>query len=527
MRLLDRSLPSVLAVIAIACSSPSAENPNRVGAGPAAAPGGSLQDALVAASGSAGQWTQTNWTAGNDFFKLFAGSSRVFARTWDSLDGGRVFSTSDDGATWTQVASADTDLDILSIAVLGNGVLAGTWNGFYQSSTGSAWSAVSPSGISSDTAIVSIAALDTGLFASSIGHVYRSSDGGSSWTEVSSGLPTSASVVSFTSSGSTTFAGISGSGVYASSSGSSTWTALTSGLGDLHVTQVAAVGSKLFAVTLNGLFVSSNGGTTWTADASGLKNVNCLATAGSQLLAGTDDSGVYASTDGGSSWTAASSGLPSGARVWSIATTGSNLFAGTDSGVWRMALASGADTQPPSAPSNLVWNASGGTVTLSWQPSTDDVGVADYLLYYGSFNLGAFTDSSLALIGFKPGTPYTFTVKARDAAGNVSVASNAVTVLLASGPDTTPPTAPTNLSATSVTSASVALRWTASTDDVGVVVYQVYVNGSLFRTVTTLTASVTGLSASTSYTFTVMALDAAGNTSSASAPLVVSTPPNT
>ena len=525
MRLPKTGLPGLLAIIAIACSSQSAENPT--GAGPAAAPGGSLQGALVAAGGSAGQWTQTNWTAGNDFFKLFAGSSRVFARTWDSLDGGRVFSTSDDGSTWTQVGSADTDLDILSIAVLGNGVLAGTWNGFYQSTSGTTWSAVSPTGIPSDTAILTVASLDSTLFASSIGHVYKSSDSGSSWTEVSSGLPTGASVVSFTSSGSTAFAGTSSYGVFASSSGSSSWTAINSGLSDLHVTQVAAVGSKLFAVTLNGLFVSSNGGTTWTANVSGLKNVNCLAAAGSQLLAGTDDSGVYASTDGGSSWTAASSGLPSGARVWSIATTGSSLFAGTDSGVWRMPLASGADTQPPSAPSNLAWNASDGTVTLTWQPSTDGVGVADYLLYYGSFNLGAFTDTTLALIGFKPGSPYTFTVKARDAAGNVSVASNAITVLLASGPDTTPPTAPTNLSATSVTSASVALRWTASTDDVGVVVYQVYVNGSLFRTVTTLTASVTGLSANTSYTFTVTALDAAGNTSSASAPLVVSTVPNT
>jgi chitodextrinase len=59
------------------------------------------------------------------------------------------------------------------------------------------------------------------------------------------------------------------------------------------------------------------------------------------------------------------------------------------------------------------------------------------------------------------------------------------------------------------------------------VVYQVYVNGSLSRTVTTLTTSVTGLSANTSYTFKVTALDAAGNTSSASAPLVVSTAPNT
>jgi chitodextrinase len=103
------------------------------------------------------------------------------------------------------------------------------------------------------------------------------------------------------------------------------------------------------------------------------------------------------------------------------------------------------------------------------------------------------------------------------------VASNTITVLLEIGQDTTPPTAPTNLSTTSVTSSSVALRWTAATDDVGVVVYQLYVNGVLSRTMTTLSATVTGLSANTSYTFTVTALDAAGNISSASTPLTVKT----
>jgi chitodextrinase len=98
-------------------------------------------------------------------------------------------------------------------------------------------------------------------------------------------------------------------------------------------------------------------------------------------------------------------------------------------------------------------------------------------------------------------------------------------VLLALLQDTTPPTAPSNLAATSVTSSSVGLTWTASTDDVGVVVYQVLVNGSVAVTVTSPKATVTGLSSSTSYSVTAVALDAAGNRSSVSTALSVTTSP--
>ena len=181
-----------------------------------------------------------------------------------------------------------------------------------------------------------------------------------------------------------------------------------------------------------------------------------------------------------------------------------------------------ADITPPSVPSNLSWGSDGLTVTLSWGAATDDTGVVGYDLYFGSFFLGTFQETSVAMIGFKPGVPYNFTVKARDAAGNVSAASNQATVLF-SGEDTTPPSAPSNLKATNVTSSSVSLSWTASTDDVGVVVYQVYRDGIVAATVTSTKANMTGLSMGTSYGFAVTAIDAAGNVSPQSTPLTVMT----
>jgi hypothetical protein len=83
--------------------------------------------------------------------------------------------------------------------------------------------------------------------------------------------------------------------------------------------------------------------------------------------------------------------------------------------------------------------------------------------------------------------------------------------------DTTPPTAPTNLSANSITTNSLILSWNAASDAVGVTNYLIYRNGTLIATVgNVLTYNATGLSPSTSYSFTVYARDAAGNVSAVS-----------
>ena len=80
--------------------------------------------------------------------------------------------------------------------------------------------------------------------------------------------------------------------------------------------------------------------------------------------------------------------------------------------------------------------------------------------------------------------------------------------------DTTAPTTPTNLSATAVSTSAINLSWTASTDAVGVTGYKVYRGGTQIGTSVGTTYSDTGLSASTQYTYTVSAYDAAGNNSS-------------
>ena len=80
------------------------------------------------------------------------------------------------------------------------------------------------------------------------------------------------------------------------------------------------------------------------------------------------------------------------------------------------------------------------------------------------------------------------------------------------GGDTQAPTTPTNLRSTGKTSSSVSLAWNASSDNVGVTGYDVYRGSTNVITVTGTSATVSGLAASTSYSFTVRARDAAGNT---------------
>ncbi|WP_281232535.1 endonuclease [Flavobacterium gelatinilyticum] len=89
--------------------------------------------------------------------------------------------------------------------------------------------------------------------------------------------------------------------------------------------------------------------------------------------------------------------------------------------------------------------------------------------------------------------------------------------------DSQAPTAPANLTLTAKTSNSVSISWNASTDNTAVTGYDIYANGVFKTTVSGLAATITGLTASTTYNINVYAKDAAGNTSASSNTLNVIT----
>lgn len=165
--------------------------------------------------------------------------------------------------------------------------------------------------------------------------------------------------------------------------------------------------------------------------------------------------------------------------------------------------------------------------TLSWTAATDDVGVTGYDIYNGATLTGSTTEATTyAATGLTPSTSYSYTVLAKDAAGNVSAASTTLLVETAAAAtsDTEAPTVPINLASSGITNSKITLSWTAASDNVGVTGYDIY-NGTtkLGSTTGATSYTVTGLTPETAYSFTVKARDAAGNVSAASAALVVKT----
>ena len=173
-----------------------------------------------------------------------------------------------------------------------------------------------------------------------------------------------------------------------------------------------------------------------------------------------------------------------------------------------------ADTQAPTAPTGLTATPYTNGVGLAWTAATDNIGVKNYVVTLAG-QTKTLTGTSTYLGGLAPSTVYTARVQAVDTAGNVSAATKITFTTRPSsgGGDTQAPTAPTNLKATPA-STSLALSWTAATDNVAVTAYTVTV-GSQSLTVTGTSATVTGLTPSTAYSVSVKALDAAGNASPA------------
>ena len=188
------------------------------------------------------------------------------------------------------------------------------------------------------------------------------------------------------------------------------------------------------------------------------------------------------------------------------------------------------DTQAPTTPANLAGAGSFSSVALTWSASTDNVAVTRYNLHRSTTagftpsaanRIAQPTGTSYSDAGLAPGTYY-YRVTAEDAAGNISTASNEASAIVTG--DVTLRRAPGGLTATG-SSSSVALGWTASTDNVGVTRYNVHrsTTNGFTPSVANRIAQPTGTSytdpglAAGTYYYRVTAEDAAGNISAPSA----------
>ncbi len=186
------------------------------------------------------------------------------------------------------------------------------------------------------------------------------------------------------------------------------------------------------------------------------------------------------------------------------------------------------DTSRPSAPTALKASAvEASSFMLTWAAARDNIGVEGYKVYVSGVLVGSTSDTTFPVTGLSPNTAYKVSVRAIDAAGNLSTASPVLAVRTLQT-DTTPPTAPTGLTVSNIRPDALTLGWSPSTDNREVTGYEIYAGGKLFGTSITTSLLVSGLLPSTSYLMQVVASDAAGNRSPPSASLLVVTlaPPN-
>ncbi|MET8526601.1 cellulose binding domain-containing protein [Micromonospora sp. NPDC005172] len=189
---------------------------------------------------------------------------------------------------------------------------------------------------------------------------------------------------------------------------------------------------------------------------------------------------------------------------------------------------------PPGPPTNLTASeVRAGSVTLTWTAAKPGCcAIAGYdITYYQAFDdviysasVGAVTSTTISFyIG--PGKQYSFRMVARDTLGHGSTTTDTLTVVTPvtdTGPDTTPPSAPQTLTVAEVNASTGTLSWSPSTDNVGVLGYNVYRFDGWFSS--TLIATVPGTTYTTALPastplrnlYYVRARDAVGNVSIAS-----------
>lgn len=176
------------------------------------------------------------------------------------------------------------------------------------------------------------------------------------------------------------------------------------------------------------------------------------------------------------------------------------------------------DAQKPSTPTNIiVTNIGAAQGTLSWNDSTDNVGVIGYMVTLDKDDqIRVVSGSSIQLINLFEDTEYTASIIAVDEAGNQSEPGIITFTTAKNGAliDREKPSIPDNIIASNIEETTALLTWDESTDNVGVTSYQVSLDkDNQIHIVSGASIQLNGLGAGAKYTATIIAMDAAGNQS--------------
>ncbi len=208
-------------------------------------------------------------------------------------------------------------------------------------------------------------------------------------------------------------------------------------------------------------------------------------------------------------------GAEAGGKVqilsWSLADFSLTLYATR----WPLATSSlCAGSSPPSTPSGLTATAvSSSVIQLAWAEPQDNILVAGYHVNRDDARIGTAPTNWFADSKLTPKTRYCYSVDAFDRSNRESGISNVACATTKDDRDTTPPSAPANLTASALSSNAIRLSWSPSSDTNGVAGYTVLRASTPVLNIQTSTADDIGLKPETPYCYQVLAHDEAGNES--------------
>ncbi len=285
------------------------------------------------------QWKHTSLNKGRVTCIAFS-ANNIFAGT----EMGGLFLASKNDTNWTSINTGlAKNISILSLAISGKNIFAGTSDGVYLSTNyGSSWDSVN-TGLTNRN-IFSLVISGSNIFAGTMGGVFLSTNNGKSWTSVSTGLTNrELYVFSLAISGTNIFAGTLGKGVYLSKNMGTSWNAVNTGLPiGISITSFAIKEKNIFVGSDALVFLSSNNGASWSKMNNGFLNnttqINNIAISGNNIFAGTGGDGVYLSINNGNNWSQVNTGIPTGYCIYSLAINDSNIYAGTSDRIYFSAI---------------------------------------------------------------------------------------------------------------------------------------------------------------------------------------------
>ena len=195
---------------------------------------------------------------------------------------------------------------------------------------------------------------------------------------------------------------------------------------------------------------------------------------------------------------------------------------GGDAAIDSWGIYTSTDNEAPTVPANVsINNINFNSFDISWTASTDNIAVTSYDVYVDGNLSGNTANTNFSLSNLNSSTTYSITVLAKDLVGNKSAQSAAASGTTLT--DASAPTVPTNVTISNETGTSFKVSWSASTDNVSVSSYDVYIDGSLHGSTANTNYNVSSLTASTSYSVRVLAKDQANNLSAQSTAVAATT----